>query len=71
MRALAALALLTLAGCLDDFPAAPALVPDADAPLAAKIGPGGGIAGLSVQSHLHKLVAEGRVVQDGKRYLRA
>lgn len=43
----------------------------ADAPLAAKIGPGGGIAGLSVQSHLHKLVAEGRVVQDGKRYLRA
>ncbi|MCB9545027.1 MAG: hypothetical protein H6706_03950 [Myxococcales bacterium] len=34
MRALAALALLTLAGCLDDFPAAPALVPDADAPLA-------------------------------------
>lgn len=42
----------------------------ADAPLAAKIGPGGGIAGLSVQSHLHKLIAEGRVTQDGKHYQR-
>jgi glyoxylase-like metal-dependent hydrolase (beta-lactamase superfamily II)/8-oxo-dGTP pyrophosphatase MutT (NUDIX family) len=42
----------------------------ADAPLAARIGPGGGIAGLSVQSHLIKLIADGTVVQTGKQYSR-
>lgn len=43
----------------------------ADAPLAARIGPGGGLAGLSVQSHLLKLIADGAVLQDGKQYRRA
>lgn len=42
----------------------------ADAPLAARIGPGGGLAGLSVQSHLIKLIADGVVVQRGKQYHR-
>lgn len=37
----------------------------ADAPPMARMGPGGGIAGLSVRAHLDKLAAEGRVVGTG------
>lgn len=37
----------------------------ADAPPIARMGPGGGMAGLSVQTHLTKLISDGRVTQDG------
>ena len=40
----------------------------ADAPPIARMGPGGGMAGLSVQTHLVKLIDDGLVAQNGDRF---